>query len=246
MDVSGANVKLAFTHIVAVCDDPLIQTLLPHILIVRTDMISAANATLLAAELASNVIIVRMQRAWTSEVVIREWFIRLRIALRRHRESVQFIVYSDAFKAHITSAIWEHVADNHWHYCLIPARLTWALQPCDAYVMAPYKRNLALSWHRSFLRTCIPSSAITQCIRCVNFVCKEFINKTHWKTAFEHIGLVGHQNLLSWNTLHKLEYVDIPLVTNDLPSLAQLQSVFPAGHDIPIDSLFATAVANYE
>ncbi len=180
MDVSRANVKLVFTHIVIVCDDPLIQPLLPQILIVRNDMLSAANATTLTHELASNVIIVQMPKAWTSGVVIREWFIRLRIALRLYRDSVQFIVYSDAFKAHFTSAIWEHVAGNHWHYCIIPARLTWALQPCDTYVMAPYKKHLALSWHRSLLRAGLRSSAVTQCIRCINFVCKEFINKTHW------------------------------------------------------------------
>ncbi len=46
--------------------------------------------------------------------------------------------------------------------------------------------------------------------------------------------------------MHKLECVDVPLVTNELPSLAQLISVFPAGHGIPIYLLFATAVENYE
>jgi hypothetical protein len=235
----GANVKLALTHIVMVCDDYIAQQKLPQLLLVRAASLSAEATRELQATLAPNVIIMRLEKAWVNEMVIKELVVHLRAALLEFKHTHAFILYADAFKAHATSAVWQAYCRAGFHCAIIPASMTWSLQPCDVYVLSMYKLRLVALWTRSLSIKGREALRLTEVIRCVNQTVESFLTQMDWSTSFTHLGLVGHQELVSWSLLDKLCVADIIRAPRSLPTLAELQAVFPRRANLPIDDMFA-------
>ena len=72
---------------------------------------------------------------------------------------------------------------------------------------------------------------INEAVRCV-------LNKNDWKEAFAQTGLRDVQRGVSKSTLRKLEWAEVPQIGSALPSLDQLQQVYPGQFIIPIASIF--------
>ena len=222
-----------------ICDDFEVQKSLPQFLLIRESTLSIDRCFRLSGELGDNIVLLRLQRAWANEAAIKELFVRLRVALFEFRTTHEFIVYADAFKRHITRAVWRAAANGRFPYCLVAASLTWALQPCDVYAMAPYKRYLTSLWARRVSVRGRQALTILEVIRCIDETVQSYLHNHDWSFAFQHLGLCGHQLLVSWSVLNKLGLHDIPPQLSTLPSLAQLQLVFPRRTALPLDDMFA-------
>ncbi len=66
-----------------------------------------------------------------------------------------------------------------------------------------------------------------------------------WAQAFFDVGLVGHQRCVSDRTLEKCSFQARPAIDKAIPSLQQLQSVFPRNMHVPIDAVFRTLTKSY-
>ena len=63
--------------------------------------------------------------------------------LRSHLAGRQVIFSSDVYRAHVTKQVWQAMTRWSYLYFLIPAKITWAMQPCDTHdVLAVLKRHL--------------------------------------------------------------------------------------------------------
>ena len=234
----GMNTKVNLTHIVFVCDDHSVQKVLPQILLVRSKALNEEKCRELESEVTGNIIILRLERAWTIGRIVKEVLIQLRLALREFRETCEFILYADGFRAHITESVREFVSRGRFYYCIVPASLTWALQPCDTHVLAGYKRTLTLLWSKELSRKGRSAMTLQEVVRCINKAVALHLEKSDWKQAFEHVGATGHQNLVSYNTLDKLALQDVVRAEAELPTLGQLQAVFPRATNLPIHQMF--------
>ena len=72
---------------------------------------------------------------------------------------------------------------------------------------------------------------ISEAVRCV-------LNKNDWKEAFARTGLRDVQRGVSKSTLLKLPWAEVPQIGSALPSLAQLQQVYPSNFMIPLATIF--------
>ena len=72
---------------------------------------------------------------------------------------------------------------------------------------------------------------ISEAVRCV-------LNKNDWKEAFASTGLRDAQRGVSKSTLRKLQWAEVPQIGAALPSLAQLQQVYPSNFMIPLATIF--------
>ena len=72
---------------------------------------------------------------------------------------------------------------------------------------------------------------ISDAVRCV-------LNKHDWKEAFGQTGLRDLQRGVSKSTLRKLQWAAVPQIGSALPSLAQLQQVYPSNLSIPLGNIF--------
>ena len=239
----GFNPNLALAHLVCVCDDMEIQRLLPQVILVRESSVSEATAREISEEFGGKVCILRLERAWSTATVIREFFIRLRIALRHFRGTHEFIVYGDAYRAHISQSVWETAGRAGFRYCVIPALMTWVFQPCDTHVLAGYKQNVRILFSQALSNGGQAAFTFKAMIRWACILCRDYLNKKMWKHAFEHCGLVGHQHLVSWATVHKVGLDDVHNAPSTLPSLLELQSVFPRNQWLPLPHMFAAVLA---
>ena len=214
------------------------QKKLPQILLVRSQALDADTCERLERESKSNIKIIRMNRAWATETAIKEAFILLRVALFEFRLTHEFIIYTDAFRSHLTKGVWRCAGASRVQYCIIPALLTWALQPCDTHAIGGYKRVLLLLWSRRYSHNSRLAMSLAEVICCIDTATITYLETERWCNAFNHVGLVGHQELVSWNTLDKLGFADVPPTTKSLPTLKHLMDIFPAGSILPLDDMF--------
>ena len=127
---------------------------------------------------------------------------------------------------------------NLW-ICVIPSKMTWALQPCDTHVFASYTRLLGGEYQRSSGLT--PAGDITWelLLESLWHVVNTLVQGKDWSAAFDSVGIRGQQRALSDRTRRKLQYpLQPPQVQATLPPLSDFVQIWPKGVRIPIHELF--------
>ena len=123
-----------FTHAGLICNDPVIQPLLPQVIFVGAPGMTWAEWSVLVADPPLNVFIKRMPRGWNNadqhKLIIRI----LGLVLRPFLATRQPILCFDAASLHLNAEVLHEIHTAHMWYLLIPARLTWLLQPLDTNV----------------------------------------------------------------------------------------------------------------
>ena len=141
-DVSKAMLRGSFTHVTMICDDGEAQRLWPQILIVNKHMVRERQHRTLCEIMASNGMLLRRHTAWMTSDLMTRVLLVLKQSLAPFMDTHQNFLTADAFRAHVTSEVWKQCVKQQILYCVIPAKLTWALQPCDTHVFASYKHRL--------------------------------------------------------------------------------------------------------
>ena len=137
------DTRATMTHCAMICDDASVQALLPQVVLMSSLRVGEALAAEVRSLLPSNIVLLRLPKAWVN-VDVMVWIAnevgrRLRTLESTHR----FIFLADAYKAHVSTRSLQAYARNNLWFVLVPAKLTWALQPCDTHLFALYKRVLA-------------------------------------------------------------------------------------------------------
>jgi hypothetical protein len=141
-DVSRAMLRGSFTHVTLICDDGEDQKLLPHILIVNKLMVTEQQQRTLSVIMPRNVLLFRRHTAWMTSDLMTRVLLVLKQNLAPFMDTHQIFLTADAYRAHVTSEVWKQCLKKQLLYCVIPAKLTWALEPCDTHVFASYKHRL--------------------------------------------------------------------------------------------------------
>lgn len=124
--------------------------------------------------------------------------------------------------------------------CFVPAKMTWALQPCDTEAFAIYKRGLGMKLEREALDSDTGRIGWLALVKAIRDVVKDEINTRSWAKAFDDVGLRGNQLTLSPRFRNKLELAEAYVPhCNGFPSLEMLQDIMPSKAVVPIRSLFA-------
>ena len=220
----------------------------PHVvdevLIVSKQLVSSELMVQILATKPANVEIMLGKGSWMTADIMTEVIRLLAAALSDCLGRRPVFLTADCFRAHMTVSVWEACVAYGIYYSLIPSKLTWALQPCDTHVFQAEKKRLRWLCEQKmmespggFLSKLALFSALFQTISTV--LCGR-----PWGRAFAETGLNGDQTSVSDRVLHKLGFSEVPAVGCDLPSLQQLQAVFPDRAVIPIASVFGLVVAD--
>ena len=120
----------------------------------------------------------------------------------------------------------------------VAASVTSTLQPCDTHVFARLKRFLRVGVETLRLQSATGEAQMYDVLRLINEAVRCVLNKNDWTEAFARTGLRDVQRGVSKSTLRKLQWAEVPQIGSALPSLAQLQQVYPSNFIIPLGSLF--------
>lgn len=240
----GKNATLAAqrscaTHMAAVCDNAEIQRLLPQVVLISNQQVSEARYEEIRRDAPPLVKIWRCPKAWMNIDLMKKYLHLLGSCLRAYRPTHRFILYLDAHKVHINPATLRVASMEDLWICVVPSKMTWALQPCDTHLFASYKRLLGEEFQRVSGETEHGTVSWELVMQALWRVVEALLTEKTWSHAFASVGLSHRQGLVSERTLRKLQMSrsDMRLATT-LPSLHDFDHIFPRRGTAPIHELF--------
>ena len=209
------------THMATICNDQNVQKLLPQLFLVNAKQVSHAECCELQARAPANVRIVRLPKAWVNKDVMLTWLRELSRCLAPLANTHRIILYMDVWRAHTQQHVLQRCGRYGFWPCIVPAKLTWALQPCDTHLFAQYKDRLALECQRRILATTCGQWTWETVVGSLCQVVHEVMEGRSWAKAFEDNGLTPHQELVSTRVRAKLGWEDnCPLVWGSIARVA--------------------------
>ena len=240
----GRNASLAaqmsaITHVTAICDHAEIQKRLPQVVLVSENQFTEGRAFRLRSEAPASVHLWRQKKAWMTTEVMVQYILLVGRLLQEFQTTHRFILYLDALRAHVSPRVLRAASRANLWICVIPAKMTWALQPCDTHVFASYKRLLGEEYQRRSGLTAAGDITWEILLESLWHVVTTLVQGRDWSASFDSVGIRSKQRALSDRTRRKLQYpLEPPQVQATLPALSDFEQIWPKGVRIPIHELF--------
>ena len=231
--VSHSRKRTFLTHVGIICDSPTVQPLLPQVIIGSERTFSDALLVALLEVCAPNVFLERGRTAWINARVMQTIMRRLAAALAPFRREFQPILLLDAHKCHVCARVLAAARDAGIWVVVVPARLTWLLQPLDTHAFALFKRCLRKAYVAERIRSRNGEVDLPTFLRCVQTALREVLQGRHWADSFASNGFGASQACVSERVRSELQLQTVVSAPSARPSVEQLQRVFPQGLRIP-------------
>ena len=242
---SKAQQRKAMTHVAVVCDDTTIQPKLPQVLLANESTILARDLPGIRSTLSGNVHVWRMKSAWINAAVMIDIFALLGAALAPFMNLYQPIFLMDAHKAHFAAKVLRAAAKHKIWVIIVPAQMTFLLQPLDTDGFYKYKQFLRKRYTELMSSTTtIGDLTAAAVILAVIDACKHILNAVEWGPIFCRNGFGDEQRSTRTSILQSLEWKVVPHINSTMPSLEQFKTCFPGGVDIAFSALFADMMRN--
>ena len=236
---SLAACRSCVTHVAAICNKKTFQELLPQVVLVGENQVTEARLATLRSAAPERCHIWRYKTGWMTAAIMVEYVRLLGRSLKDFQSSHRFILYFDALRAHIHPNVLRAASRAGLWVCVIPGKLTWALQPCDTHLFASYKRILGQEVQRRSGMTAAGELSWELVLGAVWHIVRVLIDAKDWSHSFSAVGIADAQEKISARTKGKLRIEPTALaVGRSLPTLSDLTYIFPKGAIIPIQDLF--------
>ena len=159
------------------------------------------------------------------------------ISMRPYKGTRQPILMLDVCNAHMGVRFLRALARWNIWAVFIPGRTTWLLQPCDTHCFAQLKRALRTMFEQSLLDNQDGTVYIKTVILHLNRAIRQVVQGKEWSSAFDGNGWShGQKHARLW-ILRTLELSSVPARSDALPTLRQLQAIFPKRRSIPLGAM---------
>ena len=185
------------THVALICDDPAVQPFMPQIVVVNERTINMQSWRAVQASCPAGVRLVRQKSAWNNAELCARIVRWLAAAVAPFTSTTQVVLLFDAAKQHVTPQVLRACAAVKIWPIVIPAGLTWLLQPLDTHVFALYKIRLQKAYHTARIKTEDGHVAIAEFLPCVYAAISETLDGQDWSSAFERNGFSVDQAKIS-------------------------------------------------
>ena len=138
-----------------------------------------------------------VENSWTTAEMMIRVLNHLKMCLQEWAATRQIILSADAFRAHISPNVWRRAAALDIMFFVIPAKMTWALQPCDTHVFARLKHYVASAVRAEMVRSTDNRVTIFMIVVAVNHALHQVVTTGNWRMAFWDLGLTGVQACIS-------------------------------------------------
>ena len=231
--------RCCLTHVAFVCDRPELQPLLPQVLVGSERTFLASALAALQRDCPANVRLLRQKSAWNNETLCAAIVRWLGAALRPHLGRFQPILLLDAVRLHITvKVIRACYAAGLWPV-VVPAQMTWLLQPLDTDAFRPYKAHLRNAYQEARIKSAAGDLSVSEFMPCVYSAIAHILQGRPWATAFERGGFGDQQAEISQTVRDELR-LDGPVHVPALrPTEAQLKCCFPRRSNIPSATIWS-------
>jgi hypothetical protein len=238
--------RSAVTLVAMVCDCAATQRLLPQVIVGNEHVLSKQDMELITSACPPNVFVLRRKSSWLTADLLVHILKLLAACLDRVLPHRHVFLSMDACRIHLTESVATACSKAGIHLMYIPAGMTAWLQPCDTHVFSKFKRFLGQGYEE--LQLAAPDGDVSVA-QMVGLICRgvsEVMDSQCWLRAFQHTGLRDKQAHVSQSLLGRLSYSSPPSVPATLPSLEELQAIYPGRSQVPLDAIFGLFVRSSE
>ena len=229
--------RVHLTLVAMICDVPWIQKLLPQVLVVPERILTLKNWQKINEELPQNVYLLRNKSMWLNTKIFMDVLNLLRAILDLYKiqQTHRCILYVDAFGGHTSIPTLKKMKDCHFWFVLLPANLTYLLQPLDVKTFRMVKRFLRERF-ASYTTLAEDGQLIMKALRDILEAIQEYFTGRNWSSAFVSLGLSG-VTPTSNTLLRELEWDVVPEVPRSRPKKRDVRECTPGGRDLDRDAL---------
>ena len=236
--------RTCLTHIALICDRPAVQVLLPQVLIGNCSTFLVRDWARMNAERPRNVYLLRQKSAWNNKGVMKQVIHLLGQALRPLAARFQPILLMDACRVHLHPGVARSCAAAGVRLVIVPAKLTWLLQPCDTHAFLKYKAYLKGAYQR--LRVAGANNELDTMgfLQALYETIRKVLQGERWASAFDKdgFGAPPGQAAVSNFILRELALDAPPAIGAEEPTLDVLRLCFPRNAAIPRAALLQEVV----
>ena len=224
--VSRKTRRRRMTLLAFICDRGDIQPSLPQVLIMNEATCPLRTLQRLRAAVSPNILIVRQKSAWNNEHLCATIVRRLGESIAPFRHLYQPVLLMDAAKMHTSERVVLACRAMDIWPLLIPAGLTWLLQPLDTHGFSWLKNVLAKLYQAARASSANQELDIHEFLECVNEAVNSVFGGHGWRRAFERCGFGLRQAQVAERTLTNLG-VETCEAPTTMPSFQEIHSCFP-------------------
>ena len=153
--------------------------------------------------------------------------------LQDERARFDIVLFLDAARIHCSRKVILACNYHGIRLILLPAKLTWLLQPCDTHLFVNYKRYMRQRWQEMALTMESGVVDIDTLFDIVFDTIETVVNSQSWAHAFMENGFHSSFGYLSSYIMKRLEYTAKPIMNTDPPTIETFVWCFPARTVIP-------------
>ena len=234
------------SHVAFVCDQPEIQPHLPHVIIGNECVLPLYIQREMETQLSSNVFLVRRKSAWVDAHYMAAIIKLLGAMLAPFLDRFQPILLMDALPAHLAPEVFRAAARAAIWVVIVPAKLTWLIQPADTHAFFKYKMHLRRHYMRAMSRSPDGCLQLREVLKAVNDGVRYVFQAHDWSKAFAENGF-GHKQQFLRQTVAQSAGLRLPLsIPSAMPTLMQMRSIWPGARDVPLSDVFAPFLPSAE
>ena len=207
------------TLVTIVCDDPEVQPFLPQLLIGNEATLKVRELDALKALLPDNVFLWRRKSAWVQPQTMVELARLIAIAMEPFRNVCDCILLLDAYKSHLTAAVWRAWARAQIRVVVISAKMTAWLQPLDTHGFRSFKAKLHFYYQRRRVDATEGASRISLVVAAVGDVYRSGWATYDWGAAFAGDGYGSTQQQVRSRILEKFALDAVPFLPAGRPTV---------------------------
>lgn len=230
---SRAKRRCCLTHVAFICDRPDIQPVLPQVLIANETTLPAGQLAALQAAAPANVYLIRQKSAWNDAKLMLRIITYLALALRPHFSSVQAVLLMDACRVHIPPAVLYRSLAWHIWPIIVPAKLTWLMQPLDTHSFLRYKAFLKKAYQTARAQSASLELPLSDFLACMYSTIRHILQGQRWEEAFDADGFGHNQGRVSQYMRRQLQIIGPVSLPAVIPTEEQMQLCFPRGARVP-------------
>ena len=230
--------RSAVTLVASVCDDVEIQPVLPQVIVGSERVLARGDAQKINAEPDASVYCLRKKSGWVNKEILTQIIELMGVALKPWQQTRYFLLCMDACPCHCSAQIVRACNKAGLHVFYVAAGMTSSLQPCDTHVFARFKRFLRAGMETLRLESVTGDTQTGEVLQLISRAVHSVLNSRDWTEAFSQTGLRDQQRKVANSLLRRLDWTEIPMISSGLPSLAQLQQVYPRNSIIPVADIF--------
>jgi len=211
---------------------------LPQFIVGSEHILKAWMVPLFQHQQSDNIFFLRRKSAWLSTQSVVNLVKAVSVALQPFMDRFRFILMMDAAPVHIPRRVVQACTRASLHFMCIPASMTADLQPLDTHVFAAYKLYILHASESALINSASGEISTFTVLEIMVLAIKDVIQGRSWRQAFLQNGFGNQQQDVSDSLRQRLGLREMPILQAHLPTLEELNAIYPRRHEPPVDCLF--------